>query len=188
MKLRLALATAALSAAALLGLTACGGADSAAADSGASTLTPEQTALTLLGYSDDEVVADHPAGDDSPAPSASASTGPKGRPGHPRVRRLTVRRALARNVEHGEVVIDTKKGAQTVDVQRGTVTAITGTTVTVKSTDGFTWTWTFGSPLRVVEHRDTIQPKDVAVGAKVGVAGIKQGSTPTANLVVIPNS
>jgi hypothetical protein len=188
MKLRLALATAAIAVAALTGLAACGqGTDSASADSGVTTLTPEQTALTLLGYSNDDVTAaDNPASDPSPSPSASASAKPKTH--HPRVRRLTVRRALARNVEHGEVVIDTKKGAETVDVQRGTVTAITDTSITVKSTDGFTLTWTFGSPLHVIEHRSTIQPKDVAVGAKVGIAGIKQGSTTTANLVVIPNA
>jgi hypothetical protein len=183
MKLRLAVATAALAVAALTGLAACGqGANSASADSG-SALTPEQTALTLLGYSTDDVVADTPASDPTPSPSASGHPKAKAKPHHP----LKARRALARNVEHGEVVIDTKKGAQTLDVQRGTVTAITDTTITVKSTDGFTLTWTFGSPLRVIEHRTTIQPKDVAVGAKVGVAGVKQGSTTTANLVVIPN-
>ena len=186
MKLRLALATAALAVAALTGLAACGqGTDSASADSGITTLTPEQTALTLLGYTDEDVVGDNPASDPSPSPSASGPT--KTKPHHPRVRRLTVRRALARNVEHGEVVIDTKDGTKTVDIQRGTVTAITDTTITVKSTDGFTLTWTFGSPLHVIEHRSTIQAKDVAVGAKVGVAGAKVGDTVTATLVVIPN-
>src|SRR4051812_3847336 len=187
MKLRLALATAAFGVAAVLGLTACQhGLTGTAADSGATTLSPEQTALTLLGYDEQDVITDVPAEASSAAPSASASAGKKGA-GHRRVKRLAVRRALARNVEHGEVVIDAKDGPKTVDIQRGTVTAITDTTITVKSTDGFTLTWTFGSPLHVIEHRDTIQAKDIAVGAKVGVAGAKQGSTVTATLVVIPN-
>jgi hypothetical protein len=192
MKLRLTLATAALSAAALLGLTACqqgvNSGASASADSGITTLSPEQTALTLMGYSEDDVVGDAPAGDGSPAPSASAATGGQGGNGHRRYRRPAVRRMLGRNVEHGEVVIDTKNGPKTVDVQRGVVTAITDTQITVKSADGFTLTWTFGTPFHVIERRSTVQAKDIAVGAKVGVAGVKQGDTVTANLIVVPNA
>jgi hypothetical protein len=194
MKLRLALATAAFGVAAVLGLTACqhglagtSSAGASAADSGITTLSPEETALTLLGYDEQDVITDVPADSPSAAASPGASAGKNGA-GHRRIRRLAVRRALARNVEHGEAVIDTKDGPKTVDIQRGTVTAITDTTITVKSTDGFTLTWTFGSPLHVIEHRDTIQAKDIAVGAKVGVAGAKQGDTVTATLVVIPNN
>jgi hypothetical protein len=197
MKLRLALATAAFGVAAVLGLTACQhglagtSAGASAADSGITTLSPEETALTLLGYDEQDVITDVPADSPSAAasggPAASASAGKNGA-GHRRIKRLAVRRALARNVEHGEVVIDTKDGTKTVDIQRGTVTAITDTTITVKSTDGFTLTWTFGNPLHVIEHRSTIQAKDIAVGAKVGVAGAKVGDTVTATLVVIPNN
>ncbi len=190
MKLRLALATAALAAVGLLALTGCQSAVAGASgDTGVTTLTPEQTALTALGFTDEDVVGDNPAADGTPAPSPSASAGAKANgKGHPRLKRLAVRRALARNVEHGEIVVDTKDGTKTIDVQRGTVTAITDTTITVKSADGFSLTWTFGTPLHVIEHRTTIQPKDVAVGAKVGVAGAKVGSTTTATLVVIPNA
>jgi len=193
MKLRLALATAAFGVTALLGLTACqhglAGTSAGAADTGITTLSPEETALTLLGYDEQDVTAvpgDSPSASASGGPAASASAGKNGA-AHRRYKRMAVRRALARNVEHGEVVIDTKDGTKTVDIQRGTVTAITDTTITVKSTDGFTLTWTFGSPLHVIEHRSTIQAKDVAVGAKVGVAGAKVGDTVTATLVVIPN-
>jgi hypothetical protein len=84
------------------------------------------------------------------------------------------------------VVVRTKDGNRTVVVQRGTVTAITDTSVTVKSTDGFTLTWTYGDKLRVVEHRATVQPKDVAVGAAVGIAGAKDGDKAVARLIVIP--
>jgi hypothetical protein len=190
MKLRLALATAALAGIGLLGLTACQqGATAGPATADSTTLTAEETALTSLGYAEDDVVTDAPAEvGGTPAPSASASKGGKAGNGkHPRFKRLTIRRALGRNVEHGEVVVDTKDGPKTIVVQRGTVTAITATTITVKSADGYTATWTFGSPLHVVEHRSTIQPKDVAVGAAVGVAGTKQGDTDMARLIVIPN-
>jgi hypothetical protein len=194
MKLRLALATAALAGIGLLGLTACqhGVTAGSAGDDATVTLTAEQTALTTLGYSEDDVISDVPAGDGTPAPTASGSTAPgKDRAGngrHRRFKRLGVRRALARNVEHGEIVVDTKDGAKTIVVQRGTVTAITATSITVKSADGYTATWTFGSPLHVIEHRTTIQPKDVAVGATVGVAGTKQGDADVASLIVLPKA
>jgi hypothetical protein len=181
MKLRIALATAALGAVALIGLTACGPADASNA------LTPEASALSAaFGLSPDDVTTGSPALD--PTPSAASSTAPdKGRK-HPGLRALRLRRALGAHVEHGEVVVETKDGDKTVDVQRGTVTAITDTSVTVKSADGFSQTWVFGTPFHVIEHRTSIQASAVAVGTEVGVAGIKNGSTVTANLLVIPNA
>jgi hypothetical protein len=185
MKLRMVLATATLGAVALLGIAGCGlQAASAAAD-----MSPEASALTALGFSPDEVA---PAADPTPGPSASgaphggASANAKAK--HPALRRLTIRRALARNVEHGEVVVKTKDGDKTIDVQRGTVTAITSTTVTVKSSDGVTETWTFGSPIHVIDHRTTVQPSNVTTGETVGLAGTKSGGNLTATLMVIPDS
>ena len=168
MKVRVALATAALGAAALIGLTACGPA-AATGD-----LTPETTALTTVGFTTDDVAA-APADD----PSAKALPGK----GHP-----ALRRELAHHVEHGEVVVQTKKGDKTVDVQRGTVTAVTGTTLTVRSADGFSETWTFGDPLRVVQNKAKADKSAVTVGTVLGVAGVKNGGTVTANLIVIPRS
>src|SRR2546430_1475274 len=194
MRLRVALATAALGAAALIGLTACGPADIV------DPLSPEATALSAMGYNIDDVTTAVPA--DDPTPSASAapdgSSGATGGGGSGTAagsgakphkhRPAAIRRALARNVEHGEVVVQTKKGDKTVDVQRGTVTAITDTSVTVKSADGFTQTWAFGTPLHVIEHRNTVQPSAVKVGAQIGLAGAKNGSTVTANLIVLPQA
>jgi hypothetical protein len=190
MKLRIALATAALGAVAVLGVAACGplGAAAAAVD-----MSPEASALSALGFDPDQVV---PAADTSPSPAASgapdgsAKPGASARPGakHPALRRLTIRRALAKNVEHGEMVVKTKDGDKTIDVQRGTVTAISSTSITVRSSDGFSETWTFGSPIHVIEHRTTVQPGNVTTGATVGVAGTKSGSNLTASLLVIADS
>jgi hypothetical protein len=58
--------------------------------------------------------------------------------------------------------------------------------MTVKSSDGFTLTWTFDSSMRVIENRSTIQPTDVKPGETVGVAGLLNGSENDAKLVVIP--
>jgi len=180
MKLRVALATATLCAAALVGLTACGQVAAAAA-----SMTPEGTALSALGFSPDQVT---PASDPSASPTPSASPGAGKAKRHPAPRALTVRRALAKNVEHGEVVVQTRDGDKTIEVQRGTVTAIDATTVTVKSTDGFTQTWTFGKPIHVIEHRTSVQPSNVVVGTAMGVAGAKSGGTTTASLLVIPET
>ena len=171
MKLRVVLATAALGAAALLGLTACG---QAAGDS----LSPDATALTAVGFT----TADLSSPYEDPQPSASGAAR-----AHP-LRPGKLRRELARHVLHGEVVVQTKDGDKTIDVQRGTVTAVTDTTVTVKSTDGFTSTWTFGDPLRVVQHGQKIDKSAVKTGEEIGIAGAKNGSTVTANLIVIPKS
>ncbi len=157
----------AVAAAALVGLAACG--STGAADA----LPPEASALTAVGFTSADLA---PAAD--PSPSASAD-GKAHRPGK-------LRRELGRHVEHGEVVVQTKDGDKTVDVQRGTVTAVTGSSVTVKSPDGFSETWAFGSPLRVVSNRTAGQVGDVKSGIEIGVAGIKNGSTVTANLIVIP--
>jgi hypothetical protein len=99
-----------------------------------------------------------------------------------------VRAYLRKNTLHGEIVVQTKEGTRTIAVQRGTVTALDDDSMTVKSTDGFTMTWTFGENLRVIERRTTVQPEDVEVGAEVGVAGAKDGDRATARLVVIPRA
>ena len=179
MKLRIALLTATLGAAALLGLTACGPVDVS------NSLNPEASALTALGFTSDDLSAGKLT-DPGPSASPDANSAPGAAAKQRRAGALRLRRALGRNVEHGEVVVQTKQGDKTIDVQRGTVTAIDDTSVTVKSADGFTQTWVFGKPLRVIEHRTTIQANAVKVGTEIGVAGAKDGSTVTANLIVIP--
>jgi hypothetical protein len=194
MKLRIALATTALGVVALLGVSACGQLGNAASGAAATDLSPEASALAALGFSNDDLV---PVADTSPSPDATGTPAPaaSGRAGkksaqanRPLLRRLTIRRALARNVEHGEMVVQTKDGDKTIDVQRGTVTAISSTTVTVKSADGFSETWTFGNPIHVVEHRTTVQPSNVTTGETVGVAGTKSNGNLTASLLVIPDA
>ena len=166
-RIGLMLATAAVGVAGVLGLAACGpAADALAAQS------VEGQALTATGLSADEAVT--PAEATSPSAGASAD--------RPRLGRAWLRR----HTLHGEVVVETKDGPRTVDVQRGTVTAIDARTMTVKSTDGFTLTWTLGGDLKVFEHRTAVLPSAVKVGTEVGVAGVKDGTTTTARLIVIP--
>jgi hypothetical protein len=173
-----------------LGLTACGRGNAAPP----SSATAAAEVLATMGFDTGaQPVAEplarpvaeplaEPAGAD---PSTAPSAGPSGRKGSGRKGTLRKRLALRKNTLHGEFVVKTKDGTKTVDVQRGTVTAIDEKTVSVKSTDGFTLTWTFGSPIRVLEHRATVQPSAVKVGTEIGLAGTKAGSATTANLIVI---
>lgn len=191
----IAIALGALGALGVLGVAACSPSPSSQAS--LATMTPEATALTALGFADTDVTggtaADGPGQANAPAdvtatgsatPDASAAPDKRR---HPSLRRLLIRRAtMAKHVEHGSVTVQTRNGNETIDVQRGTITAISSTSMTVKSADGFTLMWTFGDKMRVLENRSTIQPTDVKAGETVGVAGEKSGSTETARLVVIP--
>jgi len=125
----------------------------------------------------------------APEPSASPTAGPDGkrRPGDPKAgwrKRHAARVLLRGNTLHGEAVVQTKEGTKTVVVQRGTVTAITDTSVTLKSTDGFTLTWTYGDKLHVVEHRTSVKADAIKVGDEIGVAGARDGDRTLARLIV----
>lgn len=184
----IAIATVALGVVGTFGLTGCGlGASTAAS----AALSPEATALTALGFSDSDVTTADSADGTDASPDATPSSAPNGKSAskkkHPLLRRLAIHRGLGKHVQHGEITVSTKDGDKTIEVQRGVITAISSTSVTVKCTDGFTMTWTIGSPIHVIEHRSTVQPSDLAAGDTVGIAGLKDGSTNTAKLIVIPN-
>ena len=149
-RLGVAIATVALGVVGMLGLAAC----SPGAAAAARRCRRKQSALTALGFTDSDVTTGD-RGDQRvrprPAPTqprtASAPAAAPAR--HPP-------RALRGHVEHGQITVETKNGDKTIDVQRGTVTAITATTVTVKSTDGFTLTWTSATRSQVIEHRTKV--------------------------------
>ena len=82
---------------------------------------------------------------------------------------------LLSRVEHGEATLRTKTGTEVVDVQRGTVTAVTPTSVTVRSQDGFTATYTVTSASKVRKDKQTSSISAVAVNDKVEVVAAKQG-------------
>lgn len=186
-----------------LGLAACGPGGATATKGAAAVvevaadLSPEGQALAALGFRPEEI---EPAGlaaaEPSPSTGADGSAGTAGDPSpgagdgkhaRPGWRKRHLNRVLLRrHTLHGEVVVQTKDGTKTVLVQRGEVTAIDDSTVTVKSTDGYTQTWRFGDPIRVVERRTTVQPEDISVGTRLGVAGTRDGDTSTARLIVVP--
>jgi len=166
-------------AAGALGLLALAGCQ--AGDDLHTTTSAELSALEAVGIAPADV-------DPAPEPTASASAKPDRSAAHDRKgdRKGDRRAFLRKNILHGEAVVQTKDGAKTIDVQRGAVTAIDATSMTVKSTDGFTLTWKLGAPLRVVEHRQKATVDAVKVGTAIAVVGEKTGSDVTAHLIVIP--
>jgi hypothetical protein len=167
---RIGLAAAVIGLVGLMGLAGCarladraGGAVQMPADT-----SPEAVALTSMGF-ETGVEPAH-----APGPSAAPFKG-----------RRALRVELRKNVLHGETVVQTKDGVQTIEVQRGQVTGVTDTTVTIKSTDGFTETWTFGDKFTVVQHRAKVATSTIKSGAQIGIAGTKTGDTSTARLAVL---
>lgn len=88
-------------------------------------------------------------------------------------------RSLLARAEHGEVTVHTKKGDETVDIQRGQVTSVSATTVTVRSTDGFTAVYTLGSTSKVASKGKPSSMANVHDGDRVNVIAIRDGNTLT---------
>jgi hypothetical protein len=150
----------------LLGLAGCGQLPGETVQVPAEA-SPETVALTSMGF-------------ETGLEPASAD------PDHAFKGRRALRVQLRKNVLHGETVVQTKNGVQTIEVQRGQVTAVAGTTVTIKSTDGFTETWTIGDKFVVVQNRAKVGASAIKSGAQIGIAGTKSGDTSTARLAVLP--
>jgi ABC-type transport system substrate-binding protein len=162
---------------AILGLTACGpsGSNAESVDADLTDIAWDGQALQAIGYTTEDVTLSDPQA----APTAT--------PGQDRreLRHKRLRYAF-RNTLHAEAVVQTDEGTKTVVAQRGTVTAVNGTSITVKSTDGFTLTWTISDKTTVIVKRVKGQIGDVSVGTQVGVAGAKDGNATNARLVVVP--
>lgn len=144
-------------------------------------LSPEAAALASLGFSPADVAPGDPVATDEPDPA----DGERWRAWRAR---HAVRVILRHNLLHGEVVVQTPSGPRTVLVQRGEVSAVSDTGLTVVSGDGFRQTWTYATDLRVIEARSTITPRELAAGVTVGVAGVEVDGQPTVRLIVIPRS
>lgn len=88
-------------------------------------------------------------------------------------------RSLWSRAEHGEVTVRTKNGDQVIDAQRGQVTAVSPTSVTVRSTDGFTATYTVDSTSKVRANKQTSTIANVHDGDRVGLTALSSGGKAT---------
>jgi hypothetical protein len=156
----------------VLGLAGCG-----AAASTPSGLADEANALAQVGF-DTGLQG-------TPAPSASASAGASSQVGKREAGRKAVRKYLRKNTLHGEVTVQGKDGTKTIVVQRGSVTAVNGGSLTVKSTDGYTLTWTLAGKATIVQNKKKVEATALKAGEQVGVAGTKDGSADDARLIAV---
>jgi hypothetical protein len=166
-------------------LAACGAGgaegDSAGPSADLTELSAETEALAQIGFATD-VAALRAA---APDPSASAKVGK--RMEDRKLRRL--RQAFGKGTLHAEATVETRDGVRTLVVQRGEVTAVDGDSVTVKSSDGFSLTWSFGENVRIGQRGAPGGKADksaLKAGVTVGVAGQRTGDSTVARLIIIP--
>ncbi len=104
-----------------------------------------------------------------------------------RLGRALVRLRLLGGI-HGEYTFQTKSGPRTLAFERGTVLSAAGSDVTVRATDGTTWTWVLTSTSIVREDGSRTTAKSLAAGQLVFAAGPVTGTTRDARLIVIRNT
>ena len=126
----------------------------------------------------------------SPTAGASASPNAGATPSRPATKPgkagqqagKKAKRDLARRALHGEVTLGGKKHT-VVDFQRGTVTAVSSTSITVKSADDFSATYVVDPGTKVRHKKDEADIGTVKTGDKVRVVAVKDGSILTATRI-----
>ena len=115
--------------------------------------------------------------------------------GHPKAasyvqafcRRPLLRLALVGG-EHGEVTFQTKSGPKTIAFERGTIQAVSSSSITVVATDGTTWVWDLASNTKLREARQQVSTAKLSMGELVLVAGPVVNGTHDARVVRIRTS
>ncbi|QUQ72206.1 hypothetical protein JJ691_99940 [Kutzneria sp. CA-103260] len=92
-------------------------------------------------------------------------------------------KALLGRVAHGEVTLN-GKDHRVIDVQRGQVQSVSSTSITVKSDDGFTATYTVNGDSKVRKDGKAAAIGDVHTGDKVGITATKANGADTVTHVV----
>ncbi len=93
---------------------------------------------------------------------------------------------LAIRGEHGQVTFKAKGGTtKTLAFERGKVTAVNGTAVTVQAADGTTWTWHLVSDSVVRQGGKKVATSAVAAGQQVFAGGPVVNGADDARLIVI---
>jgi ABC-type transport system substrate-binding protein len=114
--------------------------------------------------------------------------------GHPRLARRAVvacrgrlgRLRLLIRGEHGQVTVRAKGGTtRTLAFERGKVTAVSGTAVTVAAADGTTWTWHLVADSVVRQGGQKVSASRLAAGQQVFAGGPVVNGTDDARLIVI---
>ena len=102
-----------------------------------------------------------------------------------RVRRRVFAFFLLRGVD-GQFTIQTKKGIKTLAYERGVITSVTaGKSITVKASDGTTWTWDLVSTTVVRDRQGKLGQSALTSGTPVWVGGPVVQGTKNARLIVV---
>ena len=121
--------------------------------------------------------------------ASSAATGTATRPGDAALALRRIHRALVRlrllGGMYGQYTFETKKGPRTLAFERGTLVSVAGGDVTVRATDGTTWTWALTSTSVVRENGARASASALSAGQSVFAAGPVSGTTRDARLIVI---
>jgi hypothetical protein len=99
--------------------------------------------------------------------------GANGRGGNARGAMAQRRHRLLARALHGEVVLGGKNRTVTVDVQRGAVTAVSSSSLTMASVDGFSTTYTITPQTKVRSMGKVLSIGDVKTGERAFVVAIK---------------
>jgi hypothetical protein len=187
-----------------------GGAAALAAGSGSArpATTSQASALdAVLSSADSPTSADQAATSPTSAAASTAAAGAAA-PGHPCAKGAAALRAagrprLARRAaavcrgrlgrlrlllrgEHGQVTYRAKDGtSKTLAFERGKITAVSGTAVTVAAADGTTWTWHLVSDSVVRQDGQKVSASSLAAGQQVFAGGPVLNGTDDARLIVI---
>ena len=104
-----------------------------------------------------------------------------------RVRRRVFAFFLLRGVD-GQFTIQTKKGIKTLAFERGVIQSVTaGKSITVKASDGTTWTWDLVSTTVVRDRQGKLGQSALTSGTPVWVGGpVVQGTKDERLIVVRP--
>lgn len=117
----------------------------------------------------------------SPAPSAAAAAPGAAAPEAAPEAGKHVRKGL-----HGESVRRAKAGAYvTIGEQRGTLTAASPTSVTLRSADGFERTYAVAGTTKVKVAKADATAADVKSGTKAAVVAVQDGSTWTLRRIAV---
>jgi hypothetical protein len=128
--------------------------------------------LALAGIGTGAAFAAGSTSSSTPAPSGGATPATSTAPAkhHP---------GLLARTEHGQVTVRTKQGDQTLDLQHGQVTSVSATSITVRSRDGFTATYTVNGNAKVRKEKQASSISNVSTGDRVEVVAVHSGTTDT---------
>lgn len=140
-----------------------------------SRTTASIAAITAIGVTVGGVAyAD--AGSGSSSQQASARQHPAGVRAH--------RHPLLRRTLHGSFVLRTRPGhTATVDVQRGAITGVTSTSLTVRSSDGVTDTYVLTAATRIRSRGKAIPAGQLVTGDRGFVIAIERNGQKVARAI-----